>query len=151
MFAAKSDRVLKHSLMLLTGAALVTNLPSLYYGFVRVAAMPDAQGSAFAVVTGKMIDIGGFAEIVAVVAACSALAAIMSTADSSIIGANNLLTVEWVKNFLWRGASPQQLAYVSKGVTVCFAVAALLFSFNVDKIPFGALFNLQVSHLPVAD
>jgi Na+(H+)/acetate symporter ActP len=131
--------------MLLTVAALVTNLPSLYYGFVRVAAMPDAEGSAFSVVTGKMIDRGGFSEIVAVIASCSALAAIMSTADSAIIGANNLLTVEWVKNFLWRGASPQQIEYVSKGFTVGFAICALIFSFNVDKIPFAALFNLQVS------
>jgi Na+/proline symporter len=145
VFAAKSDLVLKRSLMLLTVAALVTNLPSLYYGFVRVAAMPDAEGSAFSVVTGKMIDRGGFSEIVAVIASCSALAAIMSTADSAIIGANNLLTVEWVKNFLWRGASPQQIEYVSKGFTVGFAICALIFSFNVDKIPFAALFNLQVS------
>jgi Na+/proline symporter len=119
---ARSDTVLKHSLMLITPAALVTNLPSIYYGFVRVAALPDVSGGAFAAVTGVMIDKGGFPELVAVVAACSALAAIMSTADSTIIGANNLLTVEWVKNFLWRSATPRQLVWVAKGVTVVFSV-----------------------------
>jgi Na+/proline symporter len=122
VFVARSDTVLKHSLMMITPAALVTNLPSIYYGFVRVAALPDVSGGAFAAVTGVMIDKGGFPELVAVVAACSALAAIMSTADSTIIGANNLLTVEWVKNFLWRSASPRQLVWVAKGVTVVFSV-----------------------------
>lgn len=123
VFVAKSDSVLKHSLMLLTPAALVTNLPSIYYGFVRVASLSDVSGGAFAAVTGVMIDTGGFSELVAVVASCSALAAIMSTADSTIIGANNLLTVEWIKNFLWRGATPRQLVWVAKAVTVIFAVS----------------------------
>lgn len=145
VFAARSDTVLKHSLMLLAAAALVTNLPSLYYGFVRVAAMQESKGSAFAVVTGEMIDHGGFSELVAVVASCSALAAIMSTADSVIIGANNLLTVEWVKNFGWRKATAVQLGWVSRAITLVFAVAALELSFALENKPFGALFNLQVS------
>ena len=72
------------------------------------------QASAFPVVTGELIDQGGFAEVIAVVASCSALAAIMSTADSCIIGANNVITVDWVKNHLWKSASDKQIQRFSK-------------------------------------
>ena len=69
---------------------------------------------------------GGFAEFVAVIASCSALAAIMSTCDSTIIGANNVVTVELVQNWLWKGATHKQLEYFSMAFTPVFAALALV-------------------------
>lgn len=92
----------------------------------------------------QLIDRGGLSEIVAVVASCSAVAAVMSTADSTIIGANNVLTIEWGKHLFCPRATDRQLAYVSKVVCPLFAVGALLFSFASADLNFGTLMNLQV-------
>eukprot|EP00041_Stephanoeca_diplocostata_P031034 m.956397 g.956397 ORF g.956397 m.956397 type:complete len:367 (+) comp23872_c0_seq50:1688-2788(+) len=116
-----------------------------YTGFVRAATFSNVAGSAFPVITSELIDRGGFSEIVAVIASCSAVAAVMSTADSTIIGANNVLTVEWGKHLFCPWATDRQLAYVSKVVCPVFAVGALLFSFASADMNFGTLMNLQGS------
>ena len=80
---------------------------------------------------GQFVSLG-FAEVIAVVASCSALAAIMSTADSCIIGANNVITVDWVKNHLWKSASDKQVHRFSK---VCHKL--FVKSFSIAVLPFS--------------
>eukprot|EP00040_Diaphanoeca_grandis_P023230 m.126034 g.126034 ORF g.126034 m.126034 type:complete len:729 (+) comp29173_c0_seq1:263-2449(+) len=145
MYVAKSDEVLKRSLVMVTFGGLVAQVPAIYYGFVKAAHFSDASASAFPLVTGELIEKGGVAEIVAVLASCSALAAIMSTADSCIIGANNVLTVDWIKYWIWKSASPKQISNFSKCFTPVFAILAVIFSFNTEHIPFATLLNLQNS------
>lgn len=102
---------------------------------------------AFAFVAGTLVDAGGFAEFVAVIATCSVAAAIMSTCDSTIIGANNVVTVELFQNWILRGGrgSPKSIKRVSFAFTPIFAIAALMFAFFSDGVSFTTLLNLQNS------
>ena len=158
VFVAKNTEVLKRSLMLMCFGALVVNLPSAYYGFVTRAELQEEQcedeprgtklktvGAAFPQIAGELINKGGFAEFISVIASCSALAAIMSTCDSTIIGANNVVTVELVQNWLWKSATHVQLEYFSMAFTPVFAVLALIFAFASEGVPFSTLINLQNS------
>jgi hypothetical protein len=43
VFVARSDKVLKRSLMILCSGALIVNLPSSYYGLVRRSLAEDAR------------------------------------------------------------------------------------------------------------
>eukprot|EP00041_Stephanoeca_diplocostata_P031033 m.956304 g.956304 ORF g.956304 m.956304 type:complete len:665 (+) comp23872_c0_seq45:311-2305(+) len=145
IYATKTDEALKFSFMALIPMGFIAVFAMAYTGFVRAATFSNVAGSAFPVITSELIDRGGFSEIVAVIASCSAVAAVMSTADSTIIGANNVLTVEWGKHLFCPWATDRQLAYVSKVVCPVFAVGALLFSFASADMNFGTLMNLQGS------
>ena len=153
IYVAKSDEILKRSCMLMCWASLVCNLPSIYYGLVYAARFKGGEGgggsggSAFPTLAGALVDEGGFAKLVSIIAACSVLAAIMSSVDSLLIGANNLITVDLVQTTLWPAATPKALLRISLVATPAFAFAALLFALHAESVNFAALINLQSSFL----
>jgi Na+/proline symporter len=64
-------------------------------------------------VTGALMNKGGFSEFIAVMASCSAFAALMSTVDSMVIAANNVFTVDVLKNWLMADSTITQLKIAS--------------------------------------
>jgi len=147
IFVADSDASLKRAQMLMQWAPFITFLPGIYYGFMRVSAfahVPSTGSSdALPVVAGQLMDKGGFSNFLAIFTCCSIIAAIMSTADSTIIGANNVVTVELVDRNPFKKPSAKFLRQFSIGFTPVFTVAAMLFAFKAKDLPLLAFVDMQ--------
>ena len=112
IFVAKSDHVLRKSNMIMYAANFFATVPMLFVGVVYAAKLESGK-SAFPAVSGDLMNKGGFSEFVAVVASCSAFAALMSTVDSMVIAANNVFTVDILKNWLMATSTITQLKIAS--------------------------------------
>jgi hypothetical protein len=95
---------------------------------------------------------GGFPEFVAVIASCSAIAAIMSTADSAIIGVTNVLSMDFMKNWLFVNNpnldTPKFMSYFSKITSfaiVILGVCVALYddALNNDSSVYGRMISMQ--------
>jgi Na+/proline symporter len=88
-YAARDLTSLKWGYSSLSVGAFFTWLPGIFLGTVGVQMLADAgvenPSSPFASVLEQVMALGGFAEVVGVIAFTASLAAIMSTADSIII------------------------------------------------------------------
>lgn len=72
-------------------------LTGVFIGTVGVMILDGAEvASPFASIMEAMMDEGGFAKVIGIIAVTSSLAAIMSTADSLVIAISQLITVEVV-------------------------------------------------------
>jgi Na+/proline symporter len=154
-FAAKTDASIKKANIAFTFAALVATLPGVLVGIMIKANITNfyAPGAEpFSTLLSEFMNRGGFPEFVAVIASCSAIAAIMSTADSAIIGVTNVLSMDFMKNWLFINNpnldTPKFMSYFSKitsaiicliGVTVALYDDAL----NTDKSVYGRMISWQ--------
>ncbi len=97
-------------------------------GVVMLAAedgTPASPSDPFTAIMEKLIDVGGFSEVVACVAITASLAAIMSTADSLIIAISQLVTVEIVYPLL-PNATPATMSWCGRLVSLCSVILALV-------------------------
>ncbi|KAL7547566.1 hypothetical protein ACHAWF_010859 [Thalassiosira exigua] len=85
----------------------------------------ESVPSPFSAVMETLMDAGGFAKVVGVIAATASLAAIMSTADSLVIAISQLVTVE-IAYPLWPKASPKKMGWLGRIVSLLAVVVALL-------------------------
>jgi sodium/proline symporter len=88
-YAARDLRSLKAGYSCLAVGSWFTWMPGIFLGTVGVQMLADAgvenPSSPFAAILEQVMNVGGFAEAVGVIAFTASLAAIMSTADSIII------------------------------------------------------------------
>merc|ERR1719384_3088328 len=73
---------------------------------------------------------GGFREFVAYVAVLGAIAGIMSTADSALIGVSNTFVVDVFKNWLTPNLAPTKIVWIGKVVSFTVVTLAVLISIN---------------------
>jgi len=104
-YSAASDAALRNTVLLMCFTAYLTMIPSILIGLTRVAVYPEVPGSTFGIMMAKLLDKGWFSYSVSSIAMTSSIAAIMSTADSVLIGATNCLSVELYKELLFKNAS----------------------------------------------
>lgn len=83
--------------------------------------------SPFAAFLEALMSIGGFSNFVAVITYTASLAAIMSTADSTLIGISHLVAVEIVYPIM-PNASPKHLKYIGGICSVISMTVAILIS-----------------------
>lgn len=95
---------------------------------------------------------GGFPEFVAVIASCSAIAAIMSTADSAVIGVTNVVSMDFLKNWLFIAKpdldTPKFMNIFSKvtsAIIVLLGVCVALYDeeLNNDSSVYGRMISWQ--------
>jgi len=97
ILSAKSDGAIRTSQMLLIPMAVVAFLPAIMIGLTAKALYPSEitpSQTAFAVMVNQLRMESGFPSFLGILLCCSAVAAIMSTADSVCIAASNIITVE---------------------------------------------------------
>jgi len=109
-YTANSDLSLKKAAItqVLVGGIIAT-LPAVLLGIMAGAnlkAQYPPGSSAFGMVVSDFNNRGGFSQIVGVTAAVGAIAAFMSTADSSCISITTMITTEFLQNGIFR-AFPQ--------------------------------------------
>jgi len=153
--AASSDQSVRKSNIAFTLAALVATLPAVLVGVMIKANLVNLfpPGSEpFGVVLSDFMSKGGFAGFVAVIASCSAIAAIMSTADSTIIGVTNVLSMDFLKNGLFQACpsldTARNMTIFSKVTSLVITVIGISVALydeelSKDDSVYGKLISIQ--------
>jgi len=145
VFVAQSDDVLRKANMFMYAANFLAIVPMVFVGLVYSAKLP-AGASAFPAVAGALMNKGGFSEFIAIMASCSAFAALMSTVDSMLISANNVFTVDVLKNWLMIDSSARSLKIVSLIISPLILFGATAWTlFDYDKIDLAYLITMGSS------
>ena len=101
-------------------------LTGVFIGTVGVMILGGAEvASPFTSIMEALMDEGGFAEGIGIIAVTASLAAIMSTADSLVIAISQLVTVEIVYPMRPK-TTPTGIAWVGRAVSLVSATIALL-------------------------
>eukprot|EP00041_Stephanoeca_diplocostata_P037208 m.1396292 g.1396292 ORF g.1396292 m.1396292 type:complete len:838 (+) comp24995_c0_seq22:359-2872(+) len=145
LFLSRSERVLKFAFIILTVGFFIATFPSYYIGMLVPVQFGTDTGSPLPYACGELMNKGGFNQFVAVIALNAILAAIMSTADSTIIGACNVWTCTWMRGFLFKNRSTVAYQRCSMITTPIIAVLALVFALHADEIRFDTLIQIQNS------
>ncbi len=109
-------------------------LVGVFLGTVGVQMLAGEDGSytevasPFSAILETVMDLGGFAKFAAMIAFTASLAAIMSTADSLIIAASQLVTVE-ILYPLSKARSPNALAWMGRAVSFFVVLISLIIGY----------------------
>ncbi len=118
IYAARSEKVLRHGLVLMAFAPLFTVLIAFITGIYAIAYMPGLEGTTSDQVLTRMLaviqgnSILGYWLVVILFAAI--LAAMMSTADSALLSISSMLSKDIYGSFIEPNASEAKLTLMGK-------------------------------------
>lgn len=124
-YAAQDLFSLKCAYIGLSGGMWFMMMVGVFIGTMGVQILADEEDevtNAFTAVLEKVMDLGGLAKGIGLIAVTASLAAIMSTADSLLIAISQLVTEEIVYP-LCPEAAPSDMAWVGRAIS--FAAASL--------------------------
>ncbi|KAL7547663.1 hypothetical protein ACHAWF_012122 [Thalassiosira exigua] len=125
-YAARDLRSLRVGYTAMTLANWFTMPVGCFIGTVGVQFLNnESVASPFAAIMEALMDEGGFAKAVGIIAVTASLAAIMSTADSLVIAISQLVTVE-IAYPLRPDFTPKQISWCGKFVSLLAVVVSLL-------------------------
>uniref|UniRef100_A0A7S2XU93 Uncharacterized protein n=2 Tax=Attheya septentrionalis TaxID=420275 RepID=A0A7S2XU93_9STRA len=140
-YSSGSMKALKGGYIALLIGPWIMMLPGIFMGTVGVQILADAGNpnppNPFAAILEEMMNLGGFPEVVGIIAFTSSLAGIMSTADSLIIAVSQVISSELVYPFR-PNATPTFVTLVGKATSLITVIVALLV---------GLFFNQGISQL----
>mmetsp|Transcript_46973 Transcript_46973/g.102194 ORF Transcript_46973/g.102194 Transcript_46973/m.102194 type:complete len:660 (+) Transcript_46973:84-2063(+) len=148
MYIASDDSALRAVVMELCLAPFLVMMPGIIIGLTKRVyekqwPMASQMASAFAGVNMELMRKGVVEYGVVSVFTCGALAAIMSTADSVILGVSCTLSYDIYKDILRPGASSGHLVNFSGLVSLALVVVSVCLGFVVDVRHFSTLLTLQ--------
>ncbi|CAK9071214.1 unnamed protein product [Durusdinium trenchii] len=172
-YIASSDANLRIVMAAMLLAPFVAQPPGIVIGLTKSAynsAWPlvDQEATAFSGLTAQLKMTGPFQYFLVTVMTCSCLAAIMSTADSALMGASSVVSLDVVKGTLLPSLSKKNVVRVGElnSVLVCGLAFLLGMHLNADQMGVIIVFQngmlmqmlpafcfglyLQVSELPVS-
>ncbi len=126
IYAAKSERVLRHGLAFMAFAPFLTTLIAITTGIYAIAYVPGLEGAASDQVLGKILamvqnsSLTGYWLVVVLYAAV--LAAMMSTADSALLSISSMLSKDIYGRYIDTGASQARLTLMGKCFSWCLIV-----------------------------
>ena len=114
VYAARDLTSLKVGFVVNCIGPWITSFVGVFIGTMGVVmGVPFDAPSPFTAIVEQVMTLGGFAEVIGVIALTASLAAIMSTADSLVIAISQLVTVELI--WPWRPSATQnELAWVGR-------------------------------------
>ena len=125
-YSARDLASLRFGWWVMTIGPWATMFVSAYVGTVGVNMLQgETPASPITSIIEKVIELGGFAEAVGIVALTASVAAIMSTADSLIIAISQLVTAG-ICYPLKPNCTPRQIAWCGRGVSVATVAVSLI-------------------------
>ncbi len=137
LYAGRSVRVLKRSLMVMAFMPLTTTLIALVCGVVGIVALPDLGGASTDQVLPRLCALimsgstAGYWLVVVVFAA--ALAALMSTADSALLSMSSMFTRDIYHAHLRPHSSEAELTRVGKISSWIVVAILVVIAIGTDK------------------
>lgn len=123
IYAARSEKVLRHGLAFMAFAPLLTTLIAVITGIYAIAYVPGLEGAASDQVLAKIMmqvqqnSVLGYWLVVVLYAAI--LAAMMSTADSALLSISSMLSKDIYGRFVDANASEAKLTLMGKIFSWC--------------------------------
>ena len=157
LFLAEKDSGLKSVAQLLIFSPFFAMTPGVLAG-VYVASNWPMQGpgvagkltengvacrTAFSTLAGIMVQDGGFNAILVIVLSTAALAAIMSSADSVILGVSNSVCVDIYKNMVNRTASTTCIVFMGQVISVVMCFVCYFFAMQISGSTFLNWLSVQ--------
>lgn len=133
IYAAKSTTTLRITLTLMSFSAFITMIPGIVLGLYGASLMPtdnpavDGKGF-FGRIMEDILSRGLGNAVVVTIVLTSSLAAIMSTADSALIGLSNVISVDIFKGWLAPSYNERKLVMVGKISSIISAAICLAIS-----------------------
>jgi Na+/proline symporter len=130
----------KQANMAMNFASLIATLPGILAGIMVGAHLLPIRAKAepYGVLLAEFMDKEGFVEFVAVLAAVSVFAAIMSTVDSAMHGITNTLSSDFVKNWFFvkhpTYDTPELTLFFSRAISFCFLFMACAIALYDEKL-----------------
>ncbi len=126
IYAARSEKVLRHGLAFMAFAPLLTTLIAVITGIYAIAYVPGLEGAASDQVLAKIMmlvqqnSVLGYWLVVVLYAAI--LAAMMSTADSALLSISSMLSKDIYGRFVDADASEARLTLMGKIFSWCLII-----------------------------
>ncbi len=126
IYAARSEKVLRHGLAFMAFAPLLTTLIAVIAGIYAIAYVPGLEGTASDQVLAKIMmlvqqnSVLGYWLVVVLYAAI--LAAMMSTADSALLSISSMLSKDIYGRFVDADASEARLTLMGKIFSWCLII-----------------------------
>lgn len=145
---SRSDEAVKTTIQLLCFASFLTMIPGIVVGIVAATFSPSwpissSSAGAFAAVSNELKDMSLLLYCFVALLTCAALAAIMSTADSVILGVSNALSIDIYRGVIRPEASPEDVVNIGNWVSLIFTGVSLVLGLFVTSAGFGTLLTLQ--------
>ena len=149
-FAAQHDWQVKFVIKCIFLAGFLAQIPGVTTGIAylsnKVSFKEEYQEmAAFQAMLGVFRDKGGFVGFLSYIALLAAIAGIMSTADSSLIGVSNTLSCDIFQNWLTPNATQRKVVWIGKGisiVTMAISIGIAIYIYD-SGIEYGVLLTLQ--------
>jgi len=154
--SVKSDKEVRIVYSVLSFASVWSVFPMVLVGISGRALLggiyPDVGSEFFAVIIDNMANIGGGPEYIAAIGAVAAIAAMMSTVDSALISLTNLVSTDFLRNWLLKNASDKIMLRVCKVISLvtimgCVSIALYDKKLNSDDNVYATLIEWQSSLL----
>jgi len=151
--AAQHDWQLRAVVMAIGVSPWLCMVPGMLIGVAYIANSPAEQNPypAFQATLQMFRASGGFNEFLSYIATLAAVAGIMSTADSALIGISNTVTIDLFKNWLMPNLSATQCVWIGKLISLVVLVVSISTAINLQNtaeaegtsVSYGALLVLQ--------
>lgn len=131
IYAVKDLQSLRIGYTVLTVSPWITGFVGIFMGTMGVAILANPDGTPaspadpFTSIMEALMELGGFAEMVACIGITASLAAIMSTADSLIIAISQLITVE-IFYPMMPTATPKRMSWFGRLASLLAVALALV-------------------------
>lgn len=147
-YIAASDRALKVVMAAMLVAPFLAQPPGIVIGLTKAAFEPawpeaDREATAFSSVSNQLMARGALEYFLVTTMTCSTLAAIMSTADSALMGASSVVSIDIFKGWLMPSASTDRIVQVGELNSLLMMTGAVLLGLNLSVSQFGSLIVFQ--------
>eukprot|EP01084_Bolivina_argentea_P054149 99316_1 len=154
--AAEHDWQVRFVMLAMSFTPYICQVPGVLIGISYLAnwkslEMPASLFPAFQSTLAVFVDQGGFREFLGYIAMLAAVAGIMSTADSALIGVSNTFVCDIFKNWLTPNISQRYIVWIGKAVslvTICIAIGIAIDLQNQSEklgepVSYGVLLTTQ--------
>jgi len=147
-YIASSDRALRIMMAVMLVAPFLAQPPGIVIGLTKAAfelgwPASDRDVTAFTAVGNQLLDTGSFEYVLVTVMNCATMAAIMSTADSALMGASNVLSVDIFKGVLFPAASEQRTVRFGEVCSLVMVAASIIMGLFLSVRQFGSMIIFQ--------
>jgi len=148
MYIARDDMALKVSSMILFLMPFLAAMPGIITGIVKKVVEQDwpvssQKASAFSGMCIEIMGKGTFEYFIVSVLNCAALAAIMSTADSVILGVSSTITFDVFKDILRPKATDREMVYMGYTMSAIMVILSIVLAYYILPPDFGTVLTIQ--------
>ena len=148
--AAKQDWQVKAITQCMFIAGFVCMVPGVLYGITYISNKPSFNENyqsfgAFQAMLAVFRDEGGFIGFLSYIALLAGIAGIMSTADSSLIGVSNTISIDLFQNWLTTNAQPTTIVRIGEIIslfTMICSVGIAIYIYQTE-MEYGVILTLQ--------